>query len=273
MATPWALAGKVLPDFLEGWDPQTDLELSCAIAVEVDEFLTMARLPADTRLRLTVSWSSSTSGMSDWVYLEDLRRAQTVDALLPGERIGGTVVLRTTITLAEDRQPMGPGEVHRAGSVLWERLQSVRLHGEGSMFPIGVADFAGTPYGANASWYLQTSEDLSAPFLGTFLLLVNSRDEALIAAINQKKTSPLGQQLLSNLEAGVAMIMIELALGHEGADLGSYSDDSVGSVLSRYLTMAHEEGLTSAVRADDPGRFRSLAESIVRAHGYGRTFE
>ncbi|MEA9984610.1 hypothetical protein [Subtercola sp. RTI3] len=269
----WELDGLPVPDFLEGWDPQTDLVISSRITIQLESFLAEARVPADTKLKLTVSWSSSTSGMGASAFTSILSSAQSVTVTLPGERLGGTLAIRSTITLAENRQPSQLGEVFRAGSVLWNSVTSVRLDGHGSMFPIGVADFAGTPYGPYASWHLQVSDELDAPFLGTFLLLINSRDISLVDAINQKKPSTTSTQLVNELEAGVASLMIELALRLEDANLEPLSEDSVGSVLGRYLRMAHAEGLTAGLRTDDPSRFRSIVESVVRAQGHGRTFE
>ncbi|MCS5733776.1 hypothetical protein [Herbiconiux daphne] len=269
----WELDGTPMPEFLEGWDPQTDLVMSSRLSVDLVEFLAAARLPERTDLRLTISWSSSTTGMSASLYSATLEPNQAYTVTLPGDRIGGTVQVRSAITLTDERQPAGVAEAFRAGSVLWDSVTAFRLDGDSAMFPIGIADFAGTPYGPHASWHLQSSDELDAPFLGTFLLLINTRDTLLVEAIDQKRPTALSMQLVSELEAGVAAVMVEQALLFEDVDLESYPDDSVGRVLGRYKQIAHSAGLTASLRAEDPSRFRSLVDSAIRAHGYGRIFE
>jgi hypothetical protein len=141
------------------------------------------------------------------------------------------------------------------------------------MYPVSVIDFAQTRYAPSASWHLETGGvHLDAPFFGAFMLLINSRDKTLCDAIARGPKDKFNQALYDELEAGVASVMIELAI-HEHDQLveGAWPLDSVGDVLKKTL---ERSGLVDAVPPSsyDLADFRTRLAGAVRNSGQGRLF-
>lgn len=261
-----------LPTELSGWDPQTNLPTRQVVTVDVEKLRSDAGLSPSATFSLNVSWSSARTGMRESLARIELLPHQVVDVVLPADRLGGTVVLRTTVTLAS---PGGgaPGVASVPGSVLAEHRHSIALEGDAEMFPIAVADLAATSYGPYASWHLQTTTDLEAPFMGAFLLILNERDIELTSAVNSRRRSPRQDLLLEGLEAEVASLLVELASGLASEIEGAtWPPDSVGAVLARYLGVANRYAVGRPGGSDDLADFRSRLNSAVRADGVGRLF-
>lgn len=270
----WKLAsGDPLGDFLEGWDPQSDVDLEQTLRLDVAGIAADAGLAAGKIFRLNVSCVSTDTGMTETLLRTRASEHQVVRVRLPGSRIGGTVQIRTTLTLESGNLDQRPGIATKAGSVLGEHLHALRLTGESPMFPVSVVDFASTSFGAYASWHLQLSDDLDAPFLGTYLLLLNERDTELLKAVGAAKPTAVQQSLLDSLEAGIAMVMVETALrAAQIADLDDLPPESVGDVLARYARIAEAYGIGQEILNDDASIRSSRLMSLVRAEGYGRVF-
>jgi hypothetical protein len=261
-----------LPAELVGWDPQTDVAARQVVTVDLEGFVREAGLPETVRLGLNVSWLSASTGMRGVLASVDLSEQQIIEVLLPGEKLSGNVLLRTTVTLAEDHA--GPiGSARSAGSVLAEHLQSVAVEGQSEMFPVSVADLSHSPFGPYASWHLQTSADLEAPFMGAFLLVLNKRDQELTAAVNSTRRNARQDALLEQLEADVATVMVEMAI-KLSADLQSdvWPAGTVGHVLHRYLRIAERYKVGRNDSAEDVADFRARIASAVREDGAGRMF-
>ena len=261
-----------LPTELVGWDPQTDLAARQVVTVDLDRFVGEAGIPSTARLSLNASWLSASTGMRGVLASMDLGQQQVVEVLLPGNKISGSVLLRTTITLAED-QPSVAGIARLAGSVLAEHSQSVAVEGQSEMFPVSVADLSHTSFGSYASWHLQTSTDLDAPFMGAFLLVLNKRDQELTGAVNTTRRTPRQDSLLEQLEGDVAALMVELAI-KLAADIqgGAWPAGSVGHVLDRYLRVAERYKVGKSDGAEEIADFRARVASAVREDGAGRMF-
>jgi len=272
----WFLNGdevRPLPEYLEGWDPDTDLELERIVSVDLRTLAQQCGLDNDEDLTLTVSWTGASSDMVEVGYSAILKPDQTVRIVLPGARVGGALNIRTTVSLANFRPNARPGTVRWEGSILSQHIQRLVLQGEGAMFPVSTVDFAGTPYGTYASWTLQTSTELETPFLGGFLLLINSRDLEFQAAISAESKTPRQQLLLDQLEAGVASILMVLALDAQRELIDrDWPAGSTGEVLDSYLKVALKQGIDLPVRGEDVVDFRSRLESAVREAGWGRLF-
>src|SRR5690606_38919204 len=98
-------------------------------------------------------------------------------------------------------------------------------------------DFSHTRLSPTASWHLETSTDLTAPFYGTYRVLINKLDRELRAAVTRGAKDKRQQALLDELQAGVAELLLEIALHlrTELAEREEWPPDSVGDVLSRTL--------------------------------------
>lgn len=262
-----------LEDWIEGWDPQSDIVLLQTIDLDVQGILADSGLSSDVKLKLTVSCTSTDTGMTEVLQTRLASSHQIVQVTLPGGRIGGALKIRTTVSLAARNDDPRSGIVVKAGSILAEHVHVLRLAGDASMFPISVVDFAGTSIGPFASWHLQTSNELDLPFLGTFLLLINERDKELLKAIAAKKPTSTQLALIASVEFEVAEIMLELALiSAVDNDLASFAPDSIGNVYHRYVQMASSHGVSPSSLDEDLTHRRSRLSSLARADGFGRRF-
>jgi len=270
----WLSEDKVpLEDWVEGWDPQSDILLLQAIDLDVQGMLADSGLSNDVKLKLTVSCTSTDTGMTEVLQTCLASAHQTMQVTLPGGRIGGTLKIRTTVSLAVRNNDPRPGIVVKAGSILAEHVHVLRLAGDASMFPTSVVDFAGTSIGPFASWHLQTSDELDLPFLGTFLLLINERDKELMKAIAAKKPTGAQHALIASVEFEVAEAMLELALNAAlDNELSSFAPDSIGNVYYRYVQMASSHSVLPSSLDEDLTHRRSRLSSLARANGFGRRF-
>ncbi len=261
-----------LPYELEGWDSGTDLVLRRTVQVLADAFTAETYL-LPSEVRVTASWTSSTTDMTDASTPVPLGSdgSALLQFRVAGSRIAGVLTIRTTLALHHPPVTQQLGAARIPGSVLTEDQRGVALDRTTSMFPVHEVDFAGTPLPPDASWHLETTTDFDAPFLGTFQLLLNSRDRELCAAVrNPKDKRQLA--LCDELQGGVAMLMLEIAVRARDELLErTWASDSVGDVFSRLL---RNSGLETDIYPATPGmsRFRSRVAQAVRRSGQGRQF-
>lgn len=275
---PWHLhqdgEWAVLPEFIEGWDAGTDLEIRRNFRVDIPDFEAQTRIHP-RHFGINVSWRSSTTGMveSAWPVAMPDSGTGEISATLAGSRLGGTLTIRTTVVLLDSPEITSAGTAQIPGSVIDDHQQELILERPTAMYPVNMIDFAQTRYSPNASWHLETGGDhLDAPFLGAFMLLINSRDKALCDAIARGPKDKANQLLYEELEAGVASLMIELAIHeHEQLVEATWPAESVGDVLKRTL---ERSGLIDTVppSAYDLADFHTRLAGAVRSIGQGRLF-
>lgn len=279
---PWQLVGGdssgKLPEVLEGWDSGTDLLIRRLVTVDQERLRREAELPVDVALVATTSWTSSTSQMSESARPVVIPGSEPLllEALLPGARVGGVLTIRTTVSTANAPQLRVSGVANLPGSVLLENRSQTTLEGTLSMFPVHGIDFSHTNLHPAASWHLESSSDLHAPFLGTFRLLLNRLDAELMKAVERGTKTTRQQALVDELSHGLGSLLLELALAHrdELEDRDGWPADSVGDVLKRCLVQALATGeIHEPSGPQDLPRFRSTLAGVVRATGQGRRFE
>jgi hypothetical protein len=262
-----------LPEYFEGWDPLTDIILERSIRCDPAALRSDSDLEEQVPLTLTVSWVSQQSFMTEAVYRAELDHDQTVRISLPASRVGGSITLRTTITVGSS-DPVRPlGSARWAGSLLVSDDRVVVLEGDGPMFPMCEVDFAGTAYPPDASWALQISEDLTLPVLGSILLLINSRDTELALALSAAKPDPRQSALLETMEGQVAAFLIAQAVSRRNElESEEWPDQCTGALLTRYLGVARDRGVLTLLSAADQGVLAAALDSASRAEGHGRSF-
>jgi len=276
---PWFLLDseewRSLPDAIDGWDPGTDLRATRRVRVDVVRFTQETGLDlAD--VALSVSWTSSTTDMIEAAPAEtfDPNGTALIDMTLVGERLSGTLSLRSSISLIRPSIGRRVGVAAVPGSVLADHVQRVVLEGMSSMFPVHEIDFSHTWLSPTASWHLETNTDLTAPFYGTFRVLINKRDRELRTAVARGAKDRRQQALLDELQAGVAALLLELALHlrSELAEREEWPPDSVGDVLARTLAASplHVDAPPAAVDLAD---LRTQISGAVRNLGRGRIFQ
>ncbi|MFG3601614.1 hypothetical protein [Micromonospora chersina] len=264
-----------LPDEIDGWDPGTNLRVARRVQIDSQRFRHETGLQLED-VALIVSWTSSTTDMTEAsspVGFDPNGRA-VADTILVGERLSGTLTLRTTVSLVRPPATRVVGVAAVPGSVLAEHVQRVVLENVSSMFPVHEIDFSHTRLSPTASWHLETTTDLTAPFYGTFRVLINKRDRELSSAVARGAKDKRQQALVDELQAGVAALLLELGLHlrDELAEREEWPPDSVGDVLARTITASplFAAAPPSPVELAD---FRTQISGAIRHLGRGRIFQ
>lgn len=268
----WTDAQEEVPD----WDPSIDLRIRTGVRCDMEQ-VESATGVSRKDLQLAISWSSSTSqfrGRAKPVPLNEGGSA-LLEFTIDGAKVCGTLDIRTSLVV-HPRGAAIPGAATRPGSVLQSRTQRITLEGRAGMFPTQIIDFTHTPFPPEVSWHLQTSSDLSSPFLQEFRLLVNSRDRELVAAIAAAKPDDRQQLIIEDLHQAVATELVELAVMQREDLIATpiWAAESVGDVLRGIL---HRSGTETApgwpVEAHGHSLWRSQISAAARAIGPGRQFQ
>lgn len=280
-SSPWrtqsAFGGEELPDFLPSWSQGSDLTIERELEIDRERLAAIANLPSDVDLAICVVWFSEAARIRRCVMREPIRtNRNTIAVNLPGDELGGRVIIETLIVLNRPLKDVEPWIAHEVGSVLLRDRVAVTLEGDGASFPIAIVDFAASIYPRNSSWFLETSSDPSNRFSATFQVLVNERDKKLVKAIESSNKTKEQSVLLDELMNGVMAQVIEFAylLRAKGIlEEGGYEEGTVGDVLS---TMLSQVGDVEVEMSDDTStlsRKRSVFEALARDLGAGRILE
>lgn len=279
--SPWhsltADGWHVLPERLQAWDPDTNLALRREAAVDVTRIRRECGLPPDAELAITITWISSSTDMrsSAAPVLVTTEEPQILDCLLPGGQLAGEVTIMTTLTLARQSTAPRPGAAWLPGSILMKDRQTTTLGPTDPPFPMHQIDFARTRLDPDASWHLETSTDLNAPFLGTFLLLLNTRDKELTDAVARGHKTPRQTALMEELEHGVGTLLLELAVDLRGEieDGHDWPTGTVGNVLKRIIDGSPRSASLHPVSGPhDLAEVKTMLSGAARAAGRGRRF-
>lgn len=268
---------RPLEPLLSDWTPGSDIRLSRVIGIDLDEVLGTTGLHDDATLGIVVSWVSSSTKIRRRCYLKrNPEENQPVEIVLPGDEIGGTLELDTSLVVLDAPGEPVPGVAHWPGSILLRDSQKIILEGDGSSFPMAVVDFNHTRYNPSASWHLETTTDIDANFSATFQVLINERDEKLVKSIETDRPTKEQTILLQELSAGVMEVLLDLAyaLEHQGTlnMTAPQEDGSVGSVLQGLI---NQTGNIDLGDFSDPGNSsyrRSQLQGMARDIAAGRMF-
>jgi hypothetical protein len=261
----------VLEEAIDGWDSESDVVVRRSVVADWETLRGDVGLPSGFPLKLSCAWRSSSSQARETICCVVIGSdgAVSLEGVLVGARAGGTLTLTTSLTTADDWLTAPPAVARWAGSVLVEDSARVSLEGDGSQFPVAVVDFAHTPHHLESSWHLSWTGELAAPFLGSMLLSINSRDAELVGALSETRPDAFQRSLLDALHHEVAMMMLELAVEAEAHDDlldVTWPAESGGEVLQNLRRAAGAEAAPT-----DPCERRTWLAGVTRA-GNGRTF-
>ncbi|MDO5731319.1 hypothetical protein [Corynebacterium sphenisci] len=265
--------GAYVPD----WTTGNDIQLSRSAQVDPERVREECRLPADARLGLAVSWMGNSSKIRQRVSLIRCTGERAwIRVRLPGDRLGGTVEVATSLVLLDDVASPEVGAPHRAGSILVRDVVTIALEGDGSMFPMAVADFRGQPFPDDASWFVRTSTNPDANFSGTFQVLVNEMDTALVAAIEAEKPNREQAALLDQMSSAVIETVLDLAYqmrARGDLDGTPREEGSVGDVLEALIGQTCGGGTFDELyEYGNNARRRAVFQGMARRLGAGRMF-
>ena len=277
---PWNVQwnGSVAPlgSVLDGWASGDDVTISRIVRLDLDEIRTECGISADATLGLSVSWISDSTKIRQRIYLNrSLSNRNEIEVVLPGDRIGGTVEISTSLIVVASPVMKEKWIAQLPGSILVKDVDKVTLEGEGSMFPMAVVDFDGRVYDSSASWFVETSTDLEANFSATFQVMVNEKDKALVKAIEEDKPSRDQVNILDNMESGVMQVVLELAytLKNRGDLLDfEYGDGTVGETLWNLIEQTGNRNLDDMTDPSQIATRSAVFQGMARDLSAGRVF-
>jgi len=258
--------------YVENWDYRTRLRLRSSIETDIAAVRSAARLVDHSPLAWSFGWRATDTGLIGGPTVVDVEDGgATVELDIPAERAGATIVLTRRLLLRRDRMFAAPGEVRWAGSILWSDETTVRLTGQGAAFPTEVIDFRILGRDASASWYLDLPAAADVPAMGSMILLINSADTALVAAVSRsRRHTELQQILIDTMEEGVVEEFVRWALAR-WPELDDAEPDSVGSA-ARMLTRRVLPDPESWISPDiDSMALKSAIIDGARRIGFGRS--
>jgi hypothetical protein len=211
------------------------------VTVEVDAVYEETGVSLESGLGVTAIW---------WPDASKLRRAAPpipiqgsgsvhieLHLQLRGTELGGRLTLQTALVLLDEDHTPQPWIAHRAASALWSDSVSVRLQGDGAMFPMALVDLADHGHPANAPWVLEPPVELNAAAMGSMYLLVNRSNTAVREAVlRADDPRPVDQAILSAMYYDVGRTLVEIALDNDEVAGEQFDDESFGDVLQGLLS-------------------------------------
>lgn len=267
------IAGDVeLPsaDHVPDWDFFTPLVIRVVCEVDLPRCLDDVGLGGDASLSLSVIWHASRSqlrGASAPVLVRDGQNV--VELQLEGTDLGGTLALRTALTLASpgERALQDPLSPKRPGSLLWEDERRVRLEGAGSRFPISHVSFkeTGLAEGLPAGWVLVfESKDLFDSGVGSMRLYLNTDVDRIQTFIADPEQAPELEPVLR--DSVNRQVVLEAVHAEELELSADYPPESLGELLSLAVKRNFPHSSLEEVQAmasNSPGEF----EAHIQAQG------
>ncbi|WP_433287766.1 hypothetical protein ACQPZQ_34205 [Pseudonocardia sp. CA-142604] len=225
-----------LEAWVEEWDYRTHLRLRSSVGVRLTALRSTTGLMDGTPLFWALGWRATESRLvSDPVLSEVLDGDNALQLEVPPDRAGATILLTRRLVLGRNRVHARSGEPRWAGSVLWSDETMVRLTGHGSAFPTEIVDFRTIGRDPRASWYLELPSSPDVAAMGSFLLLINSADTVLVAAVSAgRRTSEAHRVLNDTMFEGVVEEIVRWAIAR-WSELSDCEADSAGA-SARILT-------------------------------------
>lgn len=221
-------------DFIPDWDQYTELHFRSAVTADIETICASTGIPGSA-LAWTVGWFIPETGLVGTSKTLQVDEPEfEVELTVPPQLTGNSIRLTRRLVLARSLEWSSTSlRAHIPGSILWSDETLIRLAGKGAAFPTEIVDFSKVPSLsrlARNSWYLDLPASVEQPVLGGLLLMINSSDHVLVAAVSAPTPTDHETMLVQLLQESVADHIVRWALSRwdELADLDD--DTSVGSV-------------------------------------------
>jgi hypothetical protein len=262
---------EFLDSWVDEWDYRTQLDLRSHVTVDLAAVRSTTGLNDGTPLFWSLGWRATDSRLvSDPLISEVLDGENRLALEVSPDRAGASIALTRKVVLARNRMHAHAGEPRWAGSVLWEDEVTVRLTGHGSAFPTEIVDFRSIGRDPRTSWFLELPSSPDVAAMGSFLLLINSADTALVSAVSAgRRTSEMHRVLNDTMFEGVVEEIVRWALAR-WSDLSDCEADSAGA-SARILTerILPDPELWTAPDIDSMS-LKSAVVAGARSIGFGR---
>lgn len=268
----WILAseGGILGERIEDWIPSRGLRLVGQVEILGDDFARSAGLQPADEVVVTAAWRSTATHLRGCCRAGPFRLDRCGDPIplelmIPPGDLDEGLVLRTAVSLhRRTGRGTDPTLAGRTGSVLWHDHPTGRSVALGSArFPVSAIDFTASRFGeAGSSWRLVIdASDLSAPFRGAVRLLINTRNDRLLAAVTDGWRDPGAAVVRNLLGFAVQHDLVHAALDRAGDMVGLVPDaGSIGEGLASILAERFPDMEPLAIRRErdrDPQAFET----------------
>ena len=250
-----------LPDYLSGWDPTVDLQVSCELEADVESLYSDCQLSHDARVAFSLAWTSTGTtlkGCGPVVPVSDDRLVLSAD--ISGNLLGGTLHVNARAVLVEPGADQGPLAPNRPWSILWSERRSIQLEGSAGRFPVEWTDFTSSrAFHPDAGWCLDWDRDLERPVLGSVRLYLNQSHETVRAAVEAPHPDEAQRVILETIRYDIARVLITGALEDErfADESNEYEPETLGSTLRSLVatfysdvSLEHLRGRTLDFRSD-----------------------
>lgn len=246
---PWQLARgdelDDLPEHLEGWDPNVDLEVRRHVHVDGATVSEQCGLGADATVRLVAGWRSEPARARSYPYRHPLLLPAnfegTVSFVVPGDSVAASVTLVVGLVLIHPGKNPSKLAARIPGSWLWGDQRELRLEQTRGRFPMEWTDFAASGLPAEAPWFLDwPNQDWEAPLLGSLRLKLNGTNAAMSRLLEFAEEDPRRRLVVRSAILDVAKQMVIAALCSEefAAKHAHFPSGSVGACVLNILATA-----------------------------------
>lgn len=238
------------PAIIPDWSYFQPFTVAITVRVDCNRLFQSAGISTDSRIALSLSWSTRKVGRSGVGELVPLQSEEvTVSVSIPRGYVGGKLVLDARIILLESgtgSEPFAPEEI---GSILWEDSREIQLEGDAPrlpvvMIPTGQPPFSGNP---NARWHISINqEDLTLPVDVAVRINLNEANPA-IAGLLDNNSSDQAKVLLSSLLLDLHRELVRCALLnvdefepesiYDGSSAERHPSGSLGAAMQSNLTL------------------------------------
>ena len=266
-----------LQEVLAQWTTGTNLTIQRSVEASQQTVRGLMALDSKASFGISVTFFNNDSKLREQRYLEPLDEdsSKIISTEISGDLLGGRSELVTSLVLLNAGDAGKVGVARRKGSILTKDVEPIEIGVDESGFPTAIVRFATLPYHSLASWHLETSTDLDAPFTSVFQLLINEDDKSLVKAIESERPNREQQSFLDQMTSGVIEIMLELAFSQWNAlmeDDRAFEEGSVGEALRHVLEVAQVTGPMTFEGPDNASRRRSYYSGLARQINAGRLF-
>ena len=262
--TSMAESASDVPD----WSYDQPLQVGVSVTADWPRLRDRLDLGPQAKAGLVITWrcpSAQSRGASPVVPLDP--HITNAALTLIDVPLADVVIFQAQIVLHDAGAfPGGPLGARANGSILWATEKRVRIEGDGSRFPVAVADFKTSGnYGESAHWYFELDVNASN--------LDHPADSAMRLWLNE--SSPLtkmilagteGKEILQLVHADIYRQLLRAALRIDSTDYTEgHPDGSVGAALATALRVAGFRSHREAIAEYDlnPSLIDSRLQSAV----------
>ena len=164
------------------WTYFVDTKFQVEIDLKLKKIFEDLELEDSVQLEIYTSWSCPKTGIRGVSSVLPIEGDHIVkEFVLPGGLVRGDAKFTTQVILLEDVHKSKRGDLspHKAFSILWTKVWSVRLEGAGARTPVQLVDFSQLVSGKSpyAMWKIIVEvKDLSAPADACLKILLNDQN-------------------------------------------------------------------------------------------------